>query len=81
MAIEGITNIRTVAGLQIEDQICEMFAKELEEPHKRMVKKSHMRGFLFGFSQAVQYFAWGMTLAYGGFLVEHHLIEFNAVFT
>ena len=81
MAIEALTNIRTVAGLQIEEKYCAMFTKLLEEPHKMMTKKSLYRGFLFGFSQAIQYFAWAMVITYGGYLVEHDFIEFTAVFT
>ena len=44
-------------------------------------KKSHQRGFIFGFSQAIQFVAWGVTLWFGGWLVERNEIEFTDVFT
>lgn len=80
VAIEGITNIRTVAGLQCEERIARTYEDELQAPHAATLRKSHLRGFLFGFSQALQYFAWAMVLAYGGYLVDVGLLKFQSVF-
>ena len=49
-------------------------------PHKLTLKKSHMRGFVFGFSQAVQFFAFGVSLFYGGKLVEQGEITYKKAF-
>merc|ERR1712088_304251 len=80
LAIEAITNIRTVAGLRCEAKYVEMFIELLAEPHKLTLKKSHFRGFIFGLSQAMQFFAWGTTMWYGGYLVENEGVEFEDVF-
>merc|ERR1711892_173759 len=45
------------------------------------MKKSHQRGFIFGFSQAIQFFAWGLTLWFGGYLVDIGEANFSDVFT
>ena len=80
LAIEAITNIRTVAGLRCEAKYVEMFIELLAEPHKLTMKKSHFRGFIFGLSQAMQFFAWGTTMWYGGYLVDQDEAEFEDVF-
>ena len=58
LAIEAITNIRTVAGLRVEAKYVQMYIDLLAGPHKLTLKKSHFRGFIFGLSQAMQFFAW-----------------------
>merc|ERR1719495_482350 len=81
LAIESISNIRTVAGLRCEEKYINMYISLLEEPHKLTMKKSHQRGFIFGFSQAIQFFAWGLTLWFGGYLVDIGEADFADVFT
>jgi len=81
LAIEAISNIRTVAGLRCEERYIDMYIELLSEPHKLTMKKSHQRGFIFGFSQAIQFFAWGLTLWFGGYLVDIGEAEFKDVFT
>ena len=58
----------------------EMYIQLLAEPHKLTLKKSHFRGFVFGFSQATQFFAWGTTMWYGGYLVDQGEMTFEDVF-
>merc|ERR1719195_1443213 len=58
-----------------------MYVDLLAVPHKATMKNSHKRGFIFGFSQGVQYFAWGLTLWYGGYLVDIGDATFQQVFT
>lgn len=44
IAIESITNIRTVASLHKEQHFAKMYADALYGPHKEALKKSHVRG-------------------------------------
>merc|ERR1719233_285283 len=81
LAIEAISNIRTVAGLRCEERYIDLYIELLSEPHKLTMKKSHQRGFIFGFSQAIQFFAWGLTLWFGGYLVDIGEADFADVFT
>jgi ABC-type multidrug transport system fused ATPase/permease subunit len=80
LAIEAITNIRTVAGLQCEAKYHEMYMILLTAPHKMTMNRSHMRGMIFGFAQAMQFFGWGIATFYGGILVDRNEIAFEDVF-
>ena len=44
VAIEGITNIRTVAGLGREADFVRRYVKTIEETHVQAQKKAHIRG-------------------------------------
>ena len=81
LAIEAITNIRTVAGLRCEAKYVEKYIELLTAPHKLTIRKSHLRGIIFGFSQSIQFVAWAVILWYGGYLVDQRETEFSAVFT
>lgn len=81
LAIEAITNIRTVAGLRCEAKYVDMYIELLAAPHKLTLKKSHLRGFIFGFSQSIQFVAWAVIMWYGGYLVDQGETMFPAVFT
>ena len=81
LAIEAITNIRTVAGLRCEEKYVNMYVDLLTAPQDATLRNSHKRGFIFGFSQGVQYFAWGVTLWYGGYLVDINEATYQEVFT
>ena len=81
LAIEAITNIRTIAGLRCEEKYVKMYVDLLAVPHKATMRNSHKRGFIFGFSQGIQYFAWGLTLWYGGYLVDIGDATYQQVFT
>ena len=81
LAIEAISNIRTVAGLRCEAKYVEMFTQLLDEPHRRTIKKSHLRGFIFGFSQGSQFIMYSVIMWYGGYLVQIGATSFSTVFT
>ena len=81
LAVEAISNIRTVAGLRCEERYIRMYTDRLSLPFEQNKKKSHVRGVLFGFSQAIQYFAWGATLWFGGYLVDSGDATYPEVFT
>lgn len=50
VAVEAITNIRTVAGLRCEDQMYQIYSTELSKPHALGKRKAHIRGFVYGFA-------------------------------
>ena len=100
LAIEAISNIRTVVGLQCETMFSERYEEELNGKSSlvevviangfhsnnfaastsKTSKQSHMRGFIFGFAQAIPQFAYGLTMWYGGYLVENDGLEFKDAF-
>lgn len=80
LAIEAITNIRTVASLRKETYFVEQYNKELARPHASSKSRSHLRGIVFGFAQSVPFFAYGGCMFYGGYLVYYEGIPYKIVF-
>lgn len=80
LAIEAITNIRTVAGLRAEEKFIKLYIEKLAVPHKLSYSKSHIRGAVFGFAQASPFFAYGIAMYYGGYLVWNQEIPFEDAF-
>ena len=80
LAIEAITNIRTVAGLGREKTFVRRYIQELEKPHQEAKKKSHIRGLVFGFAQSMPFFAYAGTMYYGGYLVDKKELEYQNVY-
>ena len=80
MAIEAITNIRTVAGLGREKTFVQRYVAALKGPHQEAMKKSHLRGLVFGFAQSTPFFAYAGCMYYGGYLVENDNLEFKKCF-
>ena len=80
LAIEAITNIRTVAGLGREKTFVRRYIQELEKPHQEAKRKSHIRGLVFGFAQSMPFFAYAGTMYYGGYLVDQGGLEYQNVY-
>ncbi len=55
LAGDSILNYRTVSSFANEDQILLDFAHLLDEPVAVAIRKCHLIGFVFGFSNFVQY--------------------------
>lgn len=80
MAIEAITNIRTVAGLGRERTFVRRYIEELSVSHMKAKSKSHIRGLVFGFAQSMPFFAYAGCMYYGGYLVDKKELEYQNVF-
>ena len=80
LAIEAITNIRTVAGLGREKNFVQKYIQELEKPHLEAKRKSHIRGLVFGFAQSMPFFAYAGCMYYGGYLVDREGLEYQRVY-
>ncbi|CAL4182056.1 unnamed protein product [Meganyctiphanes norvegica] len=80
IAIEAISNIRTVASLHKEVTFGNQYSEALYKPHIEALKKSHVRGAAFGFAQSIIFFAYAIAMFYGGYLVNERLMTFNDVF-
>lgn len=79
MAVEAISNIRTVASLGQEVHILNRYSKEIDKVHEFCVKKSRFRGFVFGLGQTVPLMGYGLSLWYGGFLVANKQMAYQDV--
>ncbi|XP_035228455.1 ATP-dependent translocase ABCB1-like isoform X2 [Stegodyphus dumicola] len=77
VAVEAIEGIRTVASLHQEEMFYNKFRKELLEPHRKSRLKSHVRGLIYGFVQAIQAFAYAAGMYYGGILVVNGELSYS----
>nr|CAB3219614.1 multidrug resistance protein 1-like [Phallusia mammillata] len=80
VAVEAISNIRTVASLTKEKVIIERYEKHLEEPIRESTKKTLITGIGYGYSQCVIYFAYAAVFRLGIELVLTGEMTFENVF-
>ena len=66
LAGDAILNYRTVASFGHEDQILRDYSRLLDEPKRVAIRKSHIIGLVFGFSQFVQYAVFATLYYFGG---------------
>ena len=80
LAVEAISNIRTVAGLRLESTFARAYAERLRGPHARARRRAHLRGLIFGFAQATPFMAYAGCMYYGGYLVQYEGLDYKNVF-
>ncbi|KAL4222180.1 ABC transporter B member 11 [Mactra antiquata] len=80
IAIEAIENIRTVSSLTREDMFHKKFCDELETPYVEALKKAHVVGISFSFSQGVIFFAYACSFWLGAYLIEQAQIDYISMF-
>ncbi len=56
---DSVTNFQTVASFGYENLIVDKYTRNLSIPFKSGLKKAHISGFVYGFSQFVQYATYG----------------------
>ncbi|XP_076435094.1 ATP-dependent translocase ABCB1-like [Babylonia areolata] len=79
-ATEAIENMRTVVALGREVTMHERFTKHLRGPYNAALKKGHIVGFAFGFSQGCMYFVYASAFMLGAYLIEESEMTFEDVF-
>ncbi|KAH7846544.1 hypothetical protein Vadar_015190 [Vaccinium darrowii] len=79
IAGEGVSNIRTVAAFNAEDQILSLFCHELHVTQLRSLSRSQTSGVLFGLSQLTLYSSQALLLWYGGQLIKKGVSTFSKV--
>lgn len=79
MAVEAISNIRTVASLGQEPHVLQRYVKEIDYVDDFCQKKSRFRGFVFGLGQAAPLIGYAFSLWYGGSLVATREMTYKDV--
>lgn len=80
VAVEVISNIRTVASLHKEDMFCNIYVEHLRGTHKAALKKTHAHGILFGLAQVIPWISTGATTFYGAHLIIQENFSYTKVF-
>nr|CAD7403758.1 unnamed protein product [Timema cristinae] len=80
VAVEAVSNIRTVAGLGREHTFHQKYMKVLETVHLVALRNCHFRALVFGMASSIMFFAYGACMYYGGKLVEQEGIPYSNVF-
>ncbi|XP_013099657.2 multidrug resistance protein homolog 49 [Stomoxys calcitrans] len=76
VAVEAISNIRTVTSLGQERDIVQRYNEQIDLVNEACVKKLRYRGMIFGLGQSAPLLAYGISLYYGGLLVADGKIDY-----
>nr|XP_006823098.1 PREDICTED: multidrug resistance protein 1A-like [Saccoglossus kowalevskii] len=80
IASEAIENIRTVVSLNREKTFNKLYHDSLYPPYKAGLKKAHIYGLSFGFSQCMIYFVHAAAFRFGAWMIELGEMDFEDVF-
>ncbi|XP_051171698.1 ATP-dependent translocase ABCB1 [Leptopilina boulardi] len=80
IAVDAVSNIRTVVGLGIEDNMYKSYLHAMEPSLKVAKRNTHYRGLVFGLARSIIYFAYATCMYYGGYLIKHSNLYYANVF-
>lgn len=79
IAVEAISNIRTVAGLGKEDLFYNRYCVELDHVAKASRIRNRLRGVVFSCGLTAPFFGYALSLYYGGYLVAREGLSYQNV--
>lgn len=79
VAVEAISNIRTVASLGKEDVFFNRYCVELNHVAKATRVKNRLRGLVFSCGQTMPFLGYAVSLYYGGYLVARENLDYQNV--
>jgi len=80
VATEAIVNIRTVASLTREPRFIGEYKKIIDIPQSQNLKKAHIFGITFSFTQSLIFFAYAAIFMFGAFLISKGIINYENMF-
>ncbi|CAF1942165.1 unnamed protein product [Rotaria magnacalcarata] len=79
IAVESISNIRTVAQLTKEQYFGDEYCKLLDFPYRNSLKRAHIFGILFSISDSIMFFAQAALFTFGAWQVERGNMSFENI--
>ncbi|KAG7198448.1 hypothetical protein KM043_005833 [Ampulex compressa] len=79
IAVEAISNIRTVASLGKEEAFFDRYCVELDHVARAIRVRSRLRGLVFSCGQTTPFFGYAASLYYGGYLVAREGLNYQDV--
>ncbi|XP_012063835.1 PREDICTED: multidrug resistance protein homolog 49-like [Atta cephalotes] len=79
VAVEAITNIRTVASLNKEEVFLKRYCVELDHVARAMRIRNRLRGLVYSCGQTMPMFSYAISLYYGGYLVAREGLSYEKV--
>ncbi|XP_039955040.1 ATP-dependent translocase ABCB1 isoform X1 [Bactrocera neohumeralis] len=80
LAVEVVSNIRTVASLGREEMFYQQYMDLLHPAMAKAKKNTHFRGLVYGLARSLMFFAFAACMWYGGWCVVNKGMEFGNVF-
>ncbi|KAH8277612.1 hypothetical protein KR018_002116 [Drosophila ironensis] len=79
VAVEAITNIRTVNGLCLERKVLDQYVQQIDRVNAACRRKVRFRGVVFALGQAAPFLAYGISMYYGGILVADDKMSYEDI--
>ncbi|CAF1240166.1 unnamed protein product [Rotaria sordida] len=79
IAVEAISNIRTVAQLVKEPYFGDEYCKLLDIPLRNSLRRAHVFAILFSFTNSIMFFAQAALFTFGGWMVDRGSMTFENV--
>lgn len=80
IAVEAVTNIRTVVGLGREETFQLAYAETMKPSFILAKRNTHYRAIVFGLARSILYFAYAACMWYGGVLIVDEGLDYTVVF-
>lgn len=80
IAVESIENIRTVAGLGVEEKTFLRYSKKLEGPFRTNIEGTGYQALVFAVAQSITFYTYAVGISVGAALVIERRASFNDIF-
>ncbi|KAJ6806125.1 ABC transporter B family member 2-like isoform X1 [Iris pallida] len=78
-AVEGVSNIRTVAAFCSEEKVVGLYARELQVPSRSSFQRGLITGFFYGISQFCLYSSYALSMWYSSVLIDKGLASYEVI--